>query len=60
MEHSNLEHRIPLVRSFAPEDASIAEENSEGQVIELDRNEAANTSYTVLQKLAASKTNKLN
>eukprot|EP00833_Pecoramyces_ruminatium_P014605 jgi/Orpsp1_1/1188637/evm.model.d7180000066225.1 len=60
LEHSNLEHRIPLVRSFAPEDASIAEENSEGQVIELDRNEAANTSYTVLQKLAASKTNKLN
>ncbi|ORX81940.1 hypothetical protein BCR32DRAFT_244563 [Anaeromyces robustus] len=58
LEHSNLEHRIPLVRSFAPEDASIAENEGEGQVIELDRNEAANTSYSVLQKLAASKTNK--
>jgi hypothetical protein len=58
LEHSNLEHRIPLVRSFAPEDASIAEEGTQGQVVEFDRNEAANTSYSVLQKLATSKTNK--
>jgi len=58
LEHSNLEHRIPLVRSFAPEDAPIAENEGEGQVIELDRNEAANTSYSVLQKLAASKSNR--
>jgi len=60
LEHSTLEHRIPLVRSFAPEDATIAEEDSQGQVIEFDRNEAANTSYSDLQKLATSKSNKNN
>ncbi|ORX52233.1 hypothetical protein BCR36DRAFT_287149 [Piromyces finnis] len=60
LDHSNLEHRIPLVRSFAPEDASIAEDESQGQVIEFDRNEAANTSYSVLQKLAKSKNSSKN
>jgi len=57
LEHSNLEHRIPMIRSFAPEDA-INENEEQGQVIELDRNEAGNnTSYSTLQKLAVSKKN---
>jgi len=55
LEHSNLEHRIPMVRSFAPEDA--IDEEQEGQVIEIDRNEAGNTSYSNIQKLADSKKN---
>jgi len=55
LEHSNLEHRIPMVRSFAPEDA--IDEEQEGQVIEIDRNVAGNTSYSNIQRLAVSKKN---